>query len=188
MLAALFRNRRGSAIVEFAVLAPVMILLISGTIESAHIFMVKIALQGAVETAARESVVNLTISEDARDAKMRARIASLMSPHHVAPGGTLTIDTRVYRTLGSAYPEAFEDSNSNGTYDEGESFDDRNHNGVRDLATAVTGKMGDVGDVVAYEVTFPIVPYFSFLSPIFGEQLNLTTATVSRNEPEKGVV
>jgi hypothetical protein len=59
------------------------------------------------------------------------------------------------------------------------------HNGVRDVATPVAGKMGDVGDVVAYQVTYPVALYFPFLSPIFGETRDITTATVARNEPER---
>ncbi|WP_414711446.1 TadE/TadG family type IV pilus assembly protein, partial [Sphingobium yanoikuyae] len=40
MLSALRRDRRGVAATEFAVLAPVMILLITATVEAAHIQMV----------------------------------------------------------------------------------------------------------------------------------------------------
>lgn len=185
MLSALRRDRRGVAATEFAVLAPVMILLITATVEAAHIQMVQTSLEGAVATAARESVARMSLSDDERDTLMRERISTLMSSIPVASGRSLEISTQAYRTMGSAYPEAFEDANGNEVYDEGELFTDRNHNGVRDVATPVAGKMGDVGDVVAYQVTYPVALYFPFLSPIFGETRDITTATVARNEPER---
>lgn len=180
--------RRGIAATEFALLAPAMILLITGTVEVAHYLMVKISLEGAVARAARESVARLDLGDDQRDAAMRARITDLMSPHLIAPGGALTIETTVYKSFGTAYPEAYEDLNDNGVYDEGEPFDDRNHNGKRDLDVPVAGKMGDVGDVVAYKVVFPVAPYFDFLKPVFGEKMDLSTYAVARNEPEKGAI
>jgi len=181
-------DEEGVAAIEFAMLAPVLILLLMGAIESSHYVMVKIALDGAVATAAREGVAQLNLSEDERDAKMRARIASLMSGHKPAPNETVTISTTVYRKFGDSYPEGFEDLNGNGVYDPSEPYDDRNRNGSRDTSSAVAGKMGDVGDVVAYRVVYPTAPYFDMMKPIFGDKIDLTTSTVARNEPERGVV
>ncbi len=183
----LIRDERGVTAVEFAMLAPVMILLITGSIEAGHYMMVKTALEGAVATASRESIANLVLDEDTRDGRMRARIKHLMSPYQTAPGHQISIETKVYREIGDSYPEAYEDLNDNGVYDEGEPFDDRNRNGVRDMNVPVEGRLGDVGDVIRYRVVYPTAPYFSLLTPIFGERIDLTTNIVSRNEPEKGV-
>ena len=181
-------DERGVSAVEFAMLAPAMIVLIAGAIEASHFMMVKISLEGAVSTAARESAAKLTLSDDARDAEMRARITSLMAPHKPAPGKDISISTTVYRSFGDSYPEAYEDLNGNGVYDVGEPFNDRDKSGFRSLDAPVTGKMGDVGDVIAYHVVHPTAPYFAFLVPLFGQQINLTVSTVVRNEPERGIV
>ena len=188
MLKRFARHQRGTSATEFAMLAPVMVTLIAGSIEAAHFLMVKIALEGAVSTAAREAVARLDLSDDARDAQMRTRITALMAPHKPAPTKTITISTTVYRSFGNSYPEGYTDDNGNGLYDVGEPFQDRNKNGVRDSDVAVAGKMGDVGDVVAYHVVFPTAPYFTFLTPLFGREIPLTSSTVARNEPEKAVI
>ena len=188
LLSRLRRDRRGTSATEFAILAPAMIILLAGSIEASHFVMVKVALEGSVSTAAREAVAKVNLSDEARDAQMRARITSLMAPHKPAPGKTISISTTVYRSFGNSYPEGYTDDNGNGLYDEGEPFDDRNKNGVRDTDVPVAGKMGDVGDVVAYHVVFPTAPYFAFLTPVFGKEIGLTSSTVARNEPEKAVV
>lgn len=182
-----WREEQGVAAIEFAMLSPVMILLLMGAIESAHFVMVKSALDGAVATAARESVAQLNLTEDERDAKMRNRITALMSGYRPAPDRTVTIETTVYRKIGDSSPEPFEDLNRNGVWDSSEPYVDRNRNGTRDLAAPVTGKMGGVGDVVGYSVTYPTAPYFAMLAPIFGDWMDLKTSTISRNEPERGV-
>lgn len=178
------RDRRGIAAVEFAILAPVMILLIAGSIEAGHLFMVRNTLEGAVSQAAREAMANLELEEDVRDEMLRTRIGEIMGAYRTADGRELTIDTIVYRDFSSAYPEAFEDVNGNGVYDEGEPFEDRNRNGRHDPATPVPGKLGGPGDVVAYTAVFPARLYFDFLGDIFvRDGLPLTASTVMRNEP-----
>lgn len=184
-LATIGRAQDGVAAVEFAMLAPAMILLLSGTIEAAHFLMVQTTLEGAVSQAARENSVALTLDEDTRDAAMRARIGAIMHYYPVADGEELEIETQVYQTFGG---EAFEDLNGNGQYDEGEIFVDRNKNGLRDEATSTGGRMGDVGDVVSYSVTYPVDPFFPFLRQVFGAPLRLSSSTVARNEPERSIL
>lgn len=187
-LPALLRQENGVAVVEFAMLAPVMLLLLAGTIEAAHFLMVQTTLEGAVSHAARENAVALTLDEEARDAAMRARIADIMGSFPMAEGRKMEITTQVYRTFGGATPEGFEDLNDNGVYDEGELFADRNRNGVRDMAMPTGGRMGDVGDVVSYSVTYPVDPFFPFLEGVFGAPLLLSSNAVARNEPERSIL
>lgn len=178
------RDRRGIAAVEFAILAPVMILLIAGSIEAGHLFMVRNTLEGAVSQAAREAMANLELDEEVRDEMLRARIGEIMGAYRTADHRELAIETVVYRDFGSAYPEAFDDLNGNGVHDEGEPFEDRNRNGRHDPATPVAGKLGGPGDVVAYTATFPARLYFGFLGDIFvRDGFTLTASTVMRNEP-----
>ena len=187
-LASLPRAQDGAAAVEFAMLAPAMILLLTGTIEAAHFLMVQTTLEGAVTNAARENAVALTVDEETRFAAMSDRIEGIMHSFPVAEGEELEIVTQVYRTFGGATPEAFEDLNQNGRYDEGEIFVDRNGNGLRDMALPTGGRLGDVGDVVSYSVTYPVDPFFPFLRPVFGGHLRLNSSTVARNEPERSIL
>lgn len=187
----LVADKHGIAAVEFAVLAPVMALLIAGTVEAGQIMMIRTTLEGAVGEAARAAIADLALSDDDRDAAMRAYIGQRMTPYNMVEGGELEIETKVFRTFGSAYPEAYEDLNSNGRYDPptesfpGEPFDDRNRNATRDLAVPVEGKLGGPGDVVAYTAVFPARVYFGFLSGIFGKDgaFTVRASAVVRNEP-----
>jgi len=183
-LARLHRREDGAAAVEFAVLLPAMLVLLAGTIETAHYLMVQTTLEGAVSRAARENAVALTVDEETRDIAMRARIADVMHYYPMAEGEQVEIETEVFSDFGSARMEPFEDLNGNGIYDPGELFVDRNGNGVRDRSPK-GGRLGDVGDVVAYTVTYPAEPFFFFLQPMFGGAMRLTSSTVARNEPER---
>lgn len=186
------REQRGVAAVEFALIAPVVVLMVVGTIEIAHMLTVQVSLDGAVAEAARAAAVRLEQSEDTRDTAMREYVTRRMSAFPIANGQSVTIATTVYRTFGSSYPEGFTDSNGNGRYDgptpstPGEPFDDRNKNGVRDLASSITGKMGGPGDVVSYTAQFPAALYFDYFSTITGANgFTLKATTVLRNEPVK---
>jgi Flp pilus assembly protein TadG len=182
------RDRKGTTAIEFALIAPVMMTLIAGTIEVVHFLMMQVTLESALSLVARENSVALTLTEDERNERMRTRLTDIMHSFPAVDNGVISIETTVYRTFGSAYPEAFDDANENGIYDEGETFDDRNRNGVRDADAPVEGEMGGLGDVVSYSVTYPAKPFFPFLRPIFGDSFDVTSSTVARNEPEKSVL
>lgn len=190
-LRTLLADRRGISAVEFAILAPVMILLTTATIEAAHLMMVRMTLEGAVGEAARTSMVSLHISEEDRDVSMRAMIGRRMASFQAHEGKSLSIATTVYRDFGSSHPEGYQDLNGNGRYDPpggsapGEPFDDRNRNGTRDVAAPVEGKLGGPGDVVSYTASYPAALYFGFLTPLFGaeEGFLVTASAVLRNEP-----
>lgn len=188
-------ERSGSTIVEFAMIAPVLILLVCGTIELGYLAMVKSSLETGVSRAARAARVDLTTPESERDEKLRAGIIDRMEPFTIAPGHEMVIETRVYRTFGASYPESWEDLNGNGRYDgpsgsfPGEPFDDRNRNGRKDNAIQEDGLLGGPGDVVAYHVTYPVKLLFGGLAaPWFGSgTVTLESNVVLRNEPIRGV-
>lgn len=185
------RDQRGTTVIEFAVLAPVLILLIIGSIEMGHFVMVRSTLEGAISTAARKATADLNTTEDNRDIKLRESVARQMATFPTIEGQHLTIETTVYQNFGSAYPESFEDVNKNGQYDgpqgsrPGEPFDDRNRNGVRDQATQKEGKLGGPGDVVSYRARFPAALYFKPLGELLGlgEGITMSADIVMRNEP-----
>ena len=188
------RSEKGSTLVEFAILAPVMIFLICAAIEFGRMRLVQSTLDIAVSTAAREALVNLKVDEEDRDEQLRESIAKYMEPFTVHPDREMEIETKVYRTFGSSYPESFEDRNGNGVYDgpdddeAGEPFDDRNKNNVYDEAIQEDGVLGGPGDVVSYKVTFPIKLLFTSFT--YGgsrdDAIELTSEVVMRNEPVRG--
>jgi hypothetical protein len=188
----ILRDRRGLALTEFAMLAPVMILLITGCIELGRIAMIQSSLEASLGRAARKALVDLRMPEATRLANLEASIRETLAAFSPEPGD-IDIETTVYRDFSSSYPEAFEDQNRNGTYDgpngssPGEPFDDRNRNGRRDLAVPLAGSMGQEGQVVTYNVSYRIKPLFGFLPFGFenGQPKILRSSVVSRNEPIK---
>jgi hypothetical protein len=189
----LLRDKRGVSAVEFAMLAPVLLMLICGTIDLGYVYMAQSSLTGAVARAARASVAKQEETQTARDTAMRAAITNTMSDYQPVPGGEVAIESRVYDDFDGARPEPYQDTVANGRYDPpsgtfpGEPFTDRNGNGVRDLETRYKdGTTGETGDVVRYTATYTVQHLFGFISAWNGEPgVHLSATSVVRNEPVK---
>ncbi len=179
-------DKRGVALVEFALLAPVMLMLICGTIETGHMIFARMVLEGSITEAARKATASLETTESDRDAVMRSSIKQAMSNFPLARGRSITITTAVYHDFSSVTPETFTDINRNGRYDLGETFVDRNRNGRWDNASPIADRtLGGPGDVVSYTVTFPKAVLFGWLSEVFRFRngiVPLNATTVVRNE------
>lgn len=179
----LLQDRRGLTVVEFAMVAPVMLTLICGTIEIGHITLARSTLDGAVLDAARKATASLETGEAERTTIMRNSITEAMGSYPPATGQSLTITTTVFRDFSTAYPEPFDDQNGDGVHQAGENYVDRNRNGRWDPATPVAGTLGGPGDVVAYQVTYPKSVLFGFLGPVTpGGAWVIGSTTVVRNE------
>lgn len=180
----LLRDKRGVTAVEFAVLAPAMLMLICGSLEIGHMIFARVALEGAVTEAARVATASLETEESDRLVVLRDSISKTMRSFPIVSGRSITIETRVFRDFSTAYPEPYTDTNDNDTYDLGEPYTDRNKNGRWDTVTPITGTLGGPGDVVSVTAVFPKRILFGFLP----RQLNLGSAftlratTVVRNE------
>lgn len=185
MMRCISSDRRGTTIVEFAVILPAMLTLICGTIELGHMIFARQVLEGAVVEAARKATASLEVSESQRTTIMRDSIKQQMANFPTAPGQQINIATTVYADFSSAYPETYTDSNKNGMYDSGEAYIDRNKNGHWDNATPKTGTLGGPGDVVSYTVTFPKRVLFGYVGRFIGAAngiIPLKATTVVRNE------
>lgn len=178
------RDRRGATVIEFALVLPVLLSAVCGTIELGHMLFARLVLDGAVVEAARAATASVDAGEGARDTVMRQSITAAMSNFPLAEGQQITIDTRVFADFSTAYPEVYTDGNGNGRYDLGETFVDRNRNGRWDPATPITGRMGGAGDVLSITVRYPKRVLFGFLGTqwAMGSLVNLTATTVVRNE------
>ena len=181
----LARSRRGVTIVEFALIAPIMLLLICGTIEIGNQMFARQVLEGSVMEAARIATATLETTEADRAKIMRDRIARDMKQFPTAPGTAIDISTKVYADFASVTPEIYTDSNKNGSYDVGEPYIDRNKNGKWDPSVPKSGALGGPGDVVAYSVKYPKRALFGFVAGFTGTAggvVPLSATTVVRNE------
>ena len=133
----LARERRGVTIVEFAIVAPVMLLLLFGLSDLLYRGYVQAILSGAVQKAGRDSTIE---GGGQNAAALDAAVAAIV--RNVAPRATFSSTRRSYAKFSNAAPEPFVDSNGNGIRDPGECFTDINGNGVWDADPGITGQGG----------------------------------------------
>ncbi len=180
---ALRRDESGATIVEFAMVAPVLGLVLLGAFDVAHTLYTRAALQGVVQKTARDSTLESgsdTATQTALDEKVRAQAKAL------ANNATITITRRFYRTFSeaaAARAETWTDTNSNGNCDAGEPYEDANRNNAWDRDGGNAGQ-GGAKDATLYTVTASYPRIFPFYNIIGGSRTTtITASTVLRNQP-----
>ncbi|WP_254049826.1 TadE/TadG family type IV pilus assembly protein [Novosphingobium sp. TH158] len=174
----LLHDRQGAAAVEFALIAPALLMLVLGTFELGLAQYLRAVLEGAMQQAGRNSTLQKSASSQTGiDDYVRTQVRAVM------PGANVTFSRRNYSTFSDVLtPEDFTDLNANGRYDSGECFIDENDNRTWDSDVAKSGQ-GGANDVVLYTAT---VSYSSTL-PMSALGLSpvreLTASTTLRNQP-----
>jgi hypothetical protein len=172
-------DARGDAAVQFALLAPALLLLVIGTFEFAVTLFVSGALEAAVLAASRSGVTGFTQEGVTREERIRQIIDERTL-------GFVDMDEATIRTLiyGSfediGRPEPFTDGNRNGRPDPGE-YTDVNGNGQWDDDMGRAG-LGGPDDIVLYEVEYATVGMTGLMRPILGRIIHRAAVAV-RNEP-----
>jgi Flp pilus assembly protein TadG len=179
LLRRLRRHQRGTAILEFALIAPVFILLLMGLFDYTWQMYAKQVLQGAVSNAARASTLESAASnQTVIDAAVRAQV------QNVFPGAPVTFTRKSYESFNDVgKPEPFTDANNNNRYDSGECFEDRNGNNNWDADQGANGN-GGAEDVVLYTAKMKferILPVWRMLGQ--PPETYLYATTVLRNQP-----
>ena len=177
---ALLRDESGVAIIEFALIAPVLLLMLLGLLDLAFNMYTTEMLQGAIQNAARNSTIE---GASGKNAALDATVTTAVRA--VAPSATLTFDRRAYSSFTEAgRPEDFTDVDNDGTCNNGEPFEDANGNGSWDLDRGKAG-FGGARDAVLYTVTvnyrrpFPVAGFI----PGQTKDFTLSAVTVLRNQP-----
>ena len=179
-LRALLADRRGAAAVQFAVLAPALLLMVVGSFEVAIALFVSGTMESAVLAASRYGVTGFTENGVSREDRIRQIIADRTL-------GFVDMDTAEIRTLVySSFaqigePEPFTDENGNGAHDAGEPFNDVNGNGQWDDDMGTAG-LGGPGDIVLYDIAYETGSITRLFTPIFGRIVHRAAVAV-RNEP-----
>jgi len=179
-LHSLSRDNSGATLVEFAFVAPTLLLMIMGIAELGHGIYIRAILDGTMEEAGR-----LTTLETAKKNEIGAMVEDRVQD--VVPGATVALEWRNFQSYEDVgQMEEFSDINGDGICNDGEPFEDTNDNDVRDHK----GK-GGIGNgreavlmtaVIGYDRFFPM-PSLSGWS----ETNTVTSATVLRNQPYSAV-
>ncbi len=172
-------DERGVTIIEFAIVTPVMLVLIMGLGELAYQGYVQSVLTGSVQKAGRDSTIQ-------GNGTQTAQIDSVVmqAVWTVAKNATYTSTRESYSTFGQIAPEPFVDSNHNGQYDAAtECFTDTNGNNVWDADPGASGQ-GGASDVTVYSINISYPRLFPVFKMIGLPSIAALTATTTlKNQP-----
>ncbi|HQV02681.1 MULTISPECIES: TadE/TadG family type IV pilus assembly protein [unclassified Novosphingobium] len=174
------RDQRGVSIIEFALLAPTLMVMLFGLMDLAYSMYTSQMLQGSIQTAARQATMEGAASNSAGiDGLVITAVRTL------SPNATLTFSRTSYSSFTEVgRPEDYTDLNTNGTCDANEPFEDANGNGNWDLDPGQAG-FGGARDAVLYrvDVSYPrLFPIYAFI-PGQSSTNSLSVSTVLRNQP-----
>ncbi|BBI21293.1 TadE/TadG family type IV pilus assembly protein [Qipengyuania flava] len=184
------RDQRGATIVEFAVIAMPMCVLLMGGLELGYNSYVRSTLQGALHDAARVAAVENPILATEGDT-VEEQVANMIKETvaHVAPNAVVDVDQKSYFEFSSiGEPEKLmTDNNGNGKYDASDEdcFEDANGNGTFDPDSGKSGTNGGADDVVLYtaKVSAPRILPLDRLVPGVSEKVEYTLRAAVRNQP-----
>lgn len=180
-------NREGATLVEFAIVAPVLVLMIMGLFDIAHTQYTSSVLSGALQKAGRDlTLENATSRQTNIDGRVREQVAAVMPT-----GAQITFVKDSYFDFSDVKdPEQIlgDDPETQPGYNvcegaKNERYIDANNNNRYDLDRGADG-IGGARDVVLYtaNVTYPrMFPLFTMIG--LPRDVNLSASTVLRNQP-----
>lgn len=175
----LTRQSEGAAAVEFALIAPMLIMVLMGMFDVGYTLYANVTLQGAVQQAARKATVESGQSTwSLMDNAVRRQVGL------VVPNANVTFNRKSYSNFSNvSMPEDYTDVNGNGQCNAGEPFEDANGNGIWDQDRGANG-MGGARDAVLYTVTVTYRRPFP-MATLIGLPRDVTSVakTVLRNQP-----
>lgn len=177
-LRSLGRDRRGATIIEFAIVAPVMMIVLMGLGDMLHQVYAQSILDGALQKAGRDSAIQGGAENTAAiDAKVKSMVGSIVK------NGTWSSTRKSYADFSSIKPEDFTDGNGNGRRDPGECFTDINGNSTWDADPGRTGQ-GGANDVALYTMTISFPRVFP-VAKLLGASNTQTirSQTLLKNQP-----
>ena len=168
----------GATIVEFAFVAPILVMTLLGLFDLGYKSYVASNLQGALHEAARMGTVG-----DKTTAQIDTHIQNRL--REFSRGATITITHKSYLDFsGVQVPETItNDTVPIGSYNVGDCYQDANANGVYDTDRGRSG-MGSSEDVLHYSITMTYPRLFP-LTKLMGlsNTDTVTSSTVFRNQP-----
>ncbi|MCB1537726.1 MAG: pilus assembly protein [Rhodospirillales bacterium] len=179
-------DESGVTAIEFALLLPVLVTIIMGSIELSMYLFVQSALEGATFSVSRLGKTGYVESGMTREETIRAAMADRLGIFF--DPDRLSIISESYDDFSSVgEPEPFIDANGNGVRDNGENYTDINGNGQYDMDRGVTGP-GTAGQVTVYTISYPWNLMTPYLTDSLGQDgvAEISSRFVVKNEPFGG--
>jgi Flp pilus assembly pilin Flp len=184
MIAKFRSNEDGVSILEFALIAPLVMAMMLGALDIGYSLFVHATLDGAVQDAARRSSLEGATSLTQQDL-IDEGVASIV--REIAPDATFKVSRRYYKTFSTAAlaraEEVIEQSPGNLKCDRGESFMDENGNGVWDADGGSEGQ-GGARDIViiTFKISYPrLFPLAAMLG--WPENVEMESDSILANQP-----
>lgn len=176
----LISNNRGVTAIEFAMIAPVLILLLTAIVEFSIVMFISSVMEGATAASSRYGKTGYIANGSTRQQQIVnsivSRTAGLVDP------AKITVTTTIYPSFNSiSQEEPYIDANHNGTYDAGEDYTDVNGNNQWD-SSGVAG-LGNANDIVVYNVSYPWKIHTPVIASFTGDTFIISSKTVVKNEP-----
>ena len=172
---------RGVTVIEFAIVAPVMLLMMFGLMELTFQAYVQSTLDGAVNASARTATTEKSAADQSQlDAKVTSQVQTVIK------SAQLTFERKNYETVSDiGKPELFTDVNGNGRRDPKECFIDYNRNNKWDADRGRDGQ-GGADDFIEYKAIANYKRLFPMAMFGLPDRAQLTSISVLRNQPYSG--
>lgn len=182
LLARLTSDRGGATLVEFAFVAPILIMMIMGIFDMAHTQYTNALLNGAMQKAGRDMTLENAGSQQAiNDERVRQQVLTVL------PEGAEVKFERLshfdFADIGEPEEVIESVANANRRCDPGETYIDDNDNGQWDADRGQVGN-GGARDAVLFTAEVTYVRLFP-MHELIGLPKNVTlrASTVLRNQP-----
>lgn len=177
--ALLSRDARGATAVEFAVIAPALLMTLLGLMDLSYNIYATTLLEGAIQKAARDSTIE---GAGGRAADIDSRVRDVVDD--MVGNATIEFDRRAYTDFSEvSRPEDFTDGDGDGVCAGGEPFEDVNDSGTWDQDRGKAGT-GGARDAVLYTVTVSYPRAFPVMGLLgLSETVSAQSRTVLRNQP-----
>jgi Flp pilus assembly protein TadG len=175
----LYRDERGATLVEFALVAMPLLLMMMAMFDLGFREYISIQLAGALDQSARQVTVGTATSVASIKTLVATQIRTIL------PGATVNVVPSSYDNFSKVgKPEPITtDTAPTGVYNQGDCFEDENGNGVWDADSGLNGTGGS-DDIVYYTatVTYPeIVPMRRLLG--WSATETVTGTAMMKNQP-----
>lgn len=183
LLRRFLRCRKGVSALEFALIAPALMLTLTGIIDLMLVMFVSALMEGGLRDGSRLGRTGFQPVGSTREEAILQKIAD-------ATLGLIDMDqaqitTLEYNSFGAiGQPEDYTDVDGDGSYTAGEPWVDTNGNGVWDEDQGSPG-IGGSSSIILYKVTYN----WTLLTPLLpkilpnGDQIALQASVAVRNEP-----
>lgn len=176
----LLGDRHGATLVEFALVAPVLFLLLMGLFDLCFHGYARALLTGTVQSAARTATIEGNGSETTTGALDAAIVEQMKLLGRDLRWRSIR---KNYRKFGDIRAEPFDDANRNGVRDNGECYSDVNDNGRWDGDPGAVGQ-GGANDITVYTITITYPRPFPLAGMLgISPDQSVTATTMLKNQP-----